>query len=126
MLLIAGTIGEGLREPILLVPLETRGDRICNSAVGPIGSSQVLTICSPGVGPETPRGVWEGHWESLWVEAPKAPSAKAIFEDDRAAEAVLTFLRDIKVGRVVTRQEEGEVVEGEDPKNLPFFCLCAS
>lgn len=34
---------------------------------------------------------------------PRAPSARDMFGDERATEAVLTFLRDTKVGRVGSR-----------------------
>ena len=42
---------------------------------------------------------------------PRAPTVRLLFRDERATPAVLQFLRDTKVGRVVTlppRKEEGE------------------
>ena len=52
--------------------------------------------------------------KGLW-KYPRAPTAGLFFQDERATPAVLTFLRDIEVGRVVTlapREEEWEVLEG--------------
>ena len=49
-------------------------------------------------------------------KTPRAPSVRLMFDDVRAAPAVLTFLRDTRVGRVITvapRGEEREVEETE-------------
>ena len=42
----------------------------------------------------------EKDQEGVWVGAPKAPSIRRMFDDERAMEAVLTFLRAVKVGSV--------------------------
>ena len=48
---------------------------------------------------------------------PVTPSLRTMFDDPRAAPAVLTFLRDTKVGMMISlrpREEEGEEVESEE------------
>ena len=127
MLLIAGTIGEGLRGPTLPVPSghEVIGSYLCDSThkvESSTGDLQPRCHLVAGIGPAPPRGAGcgRGIGKACGWKHPRPPPSKRCL---RTTEAVLTFLRDIKVGRVVTRQEEGEVVEGEDPRNVPFFCL---
>ena len=60
-------------------------------------------------------------------EKPRAPSVRLLFDDMRAAPAVLTFLRDTRVGRIISlapreeeRAEEAESEsEGEEGRSGP-------
>ena len=61
--------------------------------------------------------------KAMRVKEPKAPEVRLLFDDVRAAPAVLTFLRDTRVGRIVPqalrRRRAGEHSrevdrEGED------------
>ena len=49
---------------------------------------------------------------SLWMEHPRAPSARQLFQDDRAIPAVLTLLRETKVGRVINLASLGKGLGG--------------
>ena len=48
-------------------------------------------------------------------ERPRTPSVRLMFEDVRAAPAVLSFLRDTRVGQMVSLGPRGE--EGEEDGN---------
>ena len=55
-----------------------------------------------------------------WI-GPGTPSVRRMFNDVRATPAVLTFLRDMRVGRMVTlappEEEEGEGENSEDEES---------
>ena len=53
--------------------------------------------------PHTHRYAWWKRSERLceW-KRPQAPSVRGMFQDQRATPAVLTFLRDTKIGRMVS------------------------
>ena len=60
------------------------------------------------------RVLWK-RVEKLWKwERPRAPEVRLLFDDVRAAPAVLTFLRDTRVGRIVPQAlgEGGERMGG--------------
>ena len=61
--------------------------------------------------------MWQEIGRACGRKQPRAPSVRNTFGDERATEAVLTFLRDTNVGCMVAiapLEEEGEVAEGEE------------
>ena len=48
------------------------------------------------------RVLWKSVGKACEWKHPRAPTTKALFRDERAATAVLAFLRDTKVRRMVT------------------------
>lgn len=60
----------------------------------------------------------EGDRKGTRVKAPRSLSARAVFEDERATEAVLAFLQGTKVGCMVSiappEEEEEGIVEGQN------------
>lgn len=50
---------------------------------------------------------------------PRAPSVRRLLNDERAVPAVVNFLRDTEVGRMITLASPPENV----PFPFPFFCL---
>ena len=73
-----------------------------------------------------PKRDEEESWKACERKHPRAPSIKTLFQGDRAAPAVLTFLRETKVGRMITLappdSEEGgrRRVGRARPENAPF------
>ena len=68
-----------------------------------------------------------GHVEEGREAVPEAPGGEALFDDVRAAPAVLTFLRDTRVGKVIPqalrrrRGEIGKEVDREGEPGMYFF-----
>lgn len=42
----------------------------------------------------------EEQWKDLWVKAPKGPVTKMLFKKEKATPAMLTFLREARVGEI--------------------------
>ena len=75
---------------------------------------------------------WEGTWvapsgagpgKSCGWKLPQAPSARLLFQTDRASPAVLAFLRGTKAGRMIgvtppEEEDEGEEKEEEEEGGL--------
>ena len=70
---------------------------------------------------------WATPIEELWRSVgrdcewkhPRAPTVRVLFQEERATPAVLAFLRDTKVGRMVTlTHPEGEEWEGLEEIDL--------
>lgn len=53
----------------------------------------------------------EERREGMWMETP-APSIRTLFQDDRATTVALIFLRETKVGRVISLAPPPGVEEG--------------
>ena len=49
----------------------------------------------------------EIHRDLLWVETPEGPRVVLMFDNERAMRAVVSFLRDTKVGQTVTIHPRG-------------------
>ena len=59
--------------------------------------------------------MWRGIGKACGWRRPRALSVRRMFGDEQAAEAVLTFLRDARVGCMVSlAPPEGEEGEGEN------------
>ena len=81
------------------------------------------------------RVMWKRIRRLCEKRGPVAPSVRAMFGDSRAAPAVLTFLRDTRVGKMASlsprgqnwregerdSQSEGEEAGPGPPQNVPFF-----
>ena len=77
--------------------------------------------------------MWEGQARCIWRRVaklcewkrPRAPEVRKLFNDVRAAPAVLSFLRDTWVGRIVSRApregagEDGREVKREEEEGGP-------
>ena len=53
--------------------------------------------------------------EGMWLEAPARPSTRNMFRDERATEAVFTFLRETRVGCMQISEGEDKSDEEEGP-----------
>lgn len=73
--------------------------------------------------------MWKSVWKACGWEHPRAPPDRMVFQADRATPAVLTFLWETKVGRMIrlTPPEEEEVGKRRAglacPENIPLLCL---
>ena len=74
----------------------------------------------------------EADREAVREERTVAPSVPAMFDGPRATSAVLTLLRDTRVGRIISLAPRGDEGEGEDSEgvagwvrleNVRFLCL---
>lgn len=68
------------------------------------------------------RVMWEGAERLCEWKRPRAPSVRAMFDDVRATPAVLTFLRDTRVGRMISmapREGEGGEEDSEGQEGGP-------
>ena len=107
------------RRPSLPVALRLRHSRKRSICIIP-----VFVLCP----------TWRGQARVLWKRVrklcewkePRAPEVRLLFDDVRAAPAVLTFLRDMQVGRTVPRAlrrrragEDGREVDREGEEGGP-------
>ena len=52
------------------------------------------------------RVMWRGIARLYEWKTPRAPAVRLMFDDVRAAPAVLSFLRDTRVGRIVAKTKK--------------------